>query len=282
MREQSRAILGFFSRWLLLGLGGGIAVSAGAIGATAVSPRQQAPRPVVSDGLFVTGPEVEVAARLTPRPSRPGAFRVLLFVGDQATRGPYHEDDVFYLKLPRAEAGEYSIGLAGVPYVCLTRDGEPAKLTMLPAGRRVFLVDGALVTDLLRRDPAAWEWAAATMRARGQLAFVHPGPAEEFETFRSDLRRRGHWEPVLCAFASQRPALATLYRVSLWLGLHKGGAAVVDVVTSDRELARYALGRKMRANWIADGPDRAAADPRVKTCLGMEAFTRALAAETGQ
>ena len=279
MESDRKEALGFVCRWFLLAMASAGVAAAAYVGVVAASPRQDVSRAIVSDGVSV-GPIVEMPARLVPRPRDWRNARLLLRCGGQLACAEYQETDPFYLKLQGAGGDDLETRVFGVPYVYVMFGGDPGRMRLLPPGRRVFLIDSSVSLAGMGREPALWGRALVEMKRRGDLVFFHPGPAEDFEAFRADLRRKGLQAPVVCAFAEADPSRASLARAYYCLGGNARKGDPGDVLTDRESLAVRAAGLQFRSHWfVPPGAARKQIPPGVQAHHGLEDFIRSFAGE---
>lgn len=282
VKDEQREIVGFFCRWCLLGLAWAGLAAAGFVGVVAASPHQETPRAFLSDEVFLPTRYPWTMGRLVPPPKAAADVWLLVRVGDQVSVAGYDESDLLFLPLARPARGDIRIGVIGMPFVFLMFPGDAGTLRFIAPDERVFLIDSSLDASAGGASPVLWARALAALRRRGGVAFLHPGPAAEFQTYRQDLRRRGIGDPVLCAFA-RGGAAATLTDARSALRAKDRRADLTTVVTGSRALSRAAAEMGFGAIWIVPrGVQAPSGEAPVKAFASLDSFVQSIDAEAGE
>ena len=251
MDEHHSEALGFVCRWSLLGLGCAAVLGAAYMGLSAAASTGGAQRVtvVLSDGITRPSEPTWVVCLADPPPRN---YQGNLMMG--GVRGKPKSfvgfwSGMFHLR-PTAAVRLSRMTACGVPYRHLSYARGRGRLLVVSPARKVFFVEASLAERALSDRPEAWARFLELLRRRGEVAFVHPGPAARYEAFRSRLRAGGLEEPVISRLAGPNGSVRVLRGIARNMG--GSGAADMMVLTDSPAVARDAAVRGFVSHLVGE------------------------------
>lgn len=250
MHEFFKELIGFFSRWCLLGLavGSGLLVAWVALsGASAVAAG--VPIWVLSDEIYEPSKSVYVVAYLQPDSgvSSSGQFLHITSAGKVVL--VYSSDFRFPIKLSKHTEGLHDVRIKGTPYGRFAFVQGRGICKVISPRRKVFALDARLVATFPSEQSRHLRSSLSELQARGEVVFCHSHRAEQFAELRDNLRQQ--YPNILQVFSTDRQSGITHTLRHLARTLHRSKREGIEVITGDPELAYAAAGEHFTTHLIS-------------------------------
>ena len=191
--SSHKETLGFLCRWLLLvSAAGGVLLCVYVIASSSASRPVTVPAMVFDDLLYAPGANARLTGAIT-HSIKPAGVSVMIRLDDEPVQNsPIRIAKISHRMSAPLQPGRYEVSIVGAPHSPLAYQASSIDLVVVGLHQPLFLIDATLL-----QEHQAWHALYPWRQSKTHVAYLHPGPARDLQTFRASLRQAGDDAPVI-------------------------------------------------------------------------------------
>ncbi|HAU38367.1 MAG TPA: hypothetical protein DCX07_11730, partial [Phycisphaerales bacterium] len=206
MKDELREPVGFLCRWLLLTLVAAVtgAVAWSSISATMAMGTNVRTRCLVPDLLIRPAGSFTLNGYLFPPPKHSESMVGIWCWPDGSVSFAQAREHVFHIWHTTGGRTVLPVTFRGIPYGATAFQTVLSVVRLVPADRKVVLVDAALADGRAKAGTGSFGRLLTAARARGETAMFYSGPLSDFGEARAKLGADRPDVPLLAGWDRKR------------------------------------------------------------------------------